>query len=205
MATPLRITRGSSLNLRWGKCGVWMVDQRLLTSLCAFVCLIVYHTLRAFDVTILDAWLVMVFFWGINMFIILIDHFTFPHILTFLVVWSLCSPWHELSSCCLSRSSWHVWFLVVYYHSCYGACYHCQIFFLINLCVDLDDIYLFRMTVCCMTSLILCDCMSCLSMCGTHLFPYLQLSWFRSFPSFLFSLLQVWDLVCVSYSNWARG
>ena len=64
--------------------------------------------------------------------------------------------------------------LVVYYLDYHGACYHCQIFFSIRLCVDLDDIYLFSMTVCCMTSLISCDCMSCLSMWDTHLSPYSQ-------------------------------
>ena len=64
--------------------------------------------------------------------------------------------------------------LVVYYFDYHGACYHCQIFFSINLCVDLDDICLFCMTVCCMTSLIPCDCMSCLSMWDTHLSPYFQ-------------------------------
>ena len=40
--------------------------------------------------------------------------------------------------------------LVIYYLDYHGACYHCQIFFSISLCVDLDDIYLF-----CMTPLIL--------------------------------------------------
>ena len=64
--------------------------------------------------------------------------------------------------------------LVVYYLDYHGACYHCQILFSISLCVDLDDIYLFCMTVCCMTSLILCDCMSCLSMWETHLSSYFQ-------------------------------
>ena len=63
--------------------------------------------------------------------------------------------------------------LVVYYLDSHGACYHCQIFFSISLCVDLNDIYLFCMIVCCMTSLILCDFMSCLSMWDTHLSPYL--------------------------------
>ena len=36
-----------------------------------------------------------------------------------------------------------------------------------------------------------------LSMWAAHLFPYLQLSWFRSFFSSRFSFLQVWDLLCV--------
>ena len=55
------------------------------------------------------------------------------------------------------------------------SCYHCQIFFSISLCVDLDDIYLFCMTVCCVTPLISSDCMSCVSMWDTHLSPYFQI------------------------------
>ena len=181
MATPLGSTRGSSLNLRWSKYDIWLVDQWVHTSLCVCVCLTVDCTLRTLNIDILDAWLVMVFVWGIDMLIILIDHFAFPHILTLLVVWSLCSPWHVHSSCCLSRLSWHVWLLVIYYLDYHGACYHCQIFFSISLCVDLDDIYMFCMTVCCMTPLIPCDCISCLSMWATHLSPYLQPSGFDHF------------------------
>ena len=172
MVTPLGITRGSSLNINWGKCGVWLVDQWVPTSLCACVYLTIDYTLRALDIITLDACLIIVFAWDIDMLIILVDHFVFPHMLTFLVVRSLCSPWHVHSSCCLSHSSWHVWFLVVYYHDYHGACYHCQIFLSISLRVDLDDIYMFCMTVCCMTSLVPCDCMSCLSMWDTHLSPY---------------------------------
>ena len=108
------ITRGSSLNLIWGKCSVWLVNQWVPTFLCAFVYLTVDCTLRALDIIILDACLVIVFVWGIDMLIILIDLFTYPHILTLLVVWSLCSPWHVYSSCCLSHSSWHDWFSWLY-------------------------------------------------------------------------------------------
>ena len=35
-----------------------------------------------------------------------------------------------------------------------------------------------------------------LSVWAAHISPYLQLSWFRSFFSSRFSLLQVWDLLC---------
>ena len=176
MATPLGITRGSNLNINWGKCGVWLVYQWVSTSLYACVYLTIDCTLRALDIIILDACLVIVFVWGIDMLIILIDPFAYADILTSLVVWLLCSPWHVHSFCCLSRSSWHVWFLVVYYHNCCWACYHCQIFFSISFCVDLDDIYLFCMTVYCMTLLIPCDCMSCLSMWDTHLSLYFRVT-----------------------------
>ena len=103
--------RGSNLNLRWGRCSVWLVDQWVPTFLCACVCLTVDYTLRAFGIIILDACLVVVFVWGVGMLILLIDHFDFSsHMDILLIVWSLCSPWHVHSFCCLSRSSWHDWF-----------------------------------------------------------------------------------------------
>ena len=99
----------------------------------------------------------------------------------------------------LSRSSWHIWFLVVYYHDCYWARYHCQIFFLISLCVDLDDIYLFCVTVCRMTSLIPCDCMSCLSMSDTHPSPSLQVP---SLSRHYFPWSRIWyETCCFVYSS----
>ena len=57
-------------------------------------------------------------------------------------------------------------------------------------------IYLvFCLIACCMTALLLRDCMSPVSV-GARISPYLQLSWFWSFISSRFSLLQVWDLLC---------
>ena len=172
METPLGITRGSSLNLGWGKCGVWLVDQWVPTSLCVFVCLTVDCTLKVLDIIILDACLVIVFVWGIGMLIILIDHFAYPHILTLLVVWLVCSSWLVYSQCCSSFSSLYLdyfcyilsWsslsmpFILVRYSSWLS-------YFLLSLCVDLDYIHVLCMIVCCMTSLFPCDCMSCLSMC----------------------------------------
>ena len=162
MATPLGITIGSSLNISWGKCGVWLVDQWVSTFLCVFVYLTIYHTLRALDIIILDACLIIIFVWGIDMLIILIDHFDYPHILTLLAVWLLCTLFLLLISFILT---WLI-LLVVYYHDCYGACYSYHIFISISLCVDLDDIYLFCMVVWCMTALLLCDYM--LLVCVGH-------------------------------------
>ena len=108
------ITRGSSLNINRDKCDVWLVNQLVLTSLCVCVYLTVDCTLRTLNIDIFDAWLVTVFVWGIDMLIILIDHFVFPHILTLLVVWSLYSPWHVHYSYCLSHSLWHDWFSWLY-------------------------------------------------------------------------------------------
>ena len=128
--------------------------------------------------------------------------------------WSIWLPSHIDSPCCMITLltlactlflllisftlTWLI-LLVVYYLDYHGACYHCQILFSISLCVDLDDIYLFCMTVCCMTSLISCDCMSCLSMWDTHLSLYLQfpsLGW----PCFLGSGIwyETFCFVCFS-------
>ena len=147
MTTPLGNLWGSSLNLSWGECGIWLVDQWVSTSLCASVCLTIYYALRALGINILDVCVVIVFVWSIDMLIILIKHFAYSHILTLNVVRLLFSSWHAHSSCCLSCSSWHAWFLVVYYHDCYRACYPCQILISFSLCVNLDDIYLFCMVV----------------------------------------------------------
>ena len=199
MATPLGITRGSSLNISWGKCGIWLVDQRVPTSLYTFVCLNFDYTLRALDIIILDACLVIVFVWGIVMLIISIDPFDYPHILTLFVIWLLCSPWHVHSCCCLSCSSWHVWFswlyiiMIITEHAILARYSSRLSYFLLSLCVDLDDIHVLCMIVCCITSLFPCDCMSCLSMWDTHLSPYLQVS---SLDQHCFPWSRIWYEIC---------
>ena len=148
-------------------------------ALCAFVGLTVDCTLRALDIIILDACLVIVFIWGIDMLIILIDHFAYPHILTLFAVWLLYSPWYVHSCCFLSRSSWHDWFswlyiiMIIIEHAILAKYSSWLSYFLLSLCVDLDYIHVLCMTFCCMTSLLPCDCMSCLSMWDRHLSPYL--------------------------------
>ena len=180
MATPLGIIRGSSLNLRWSKCGVWLVDQWVPTSLCVCVCLTIDCTLRALDIIILDACLVMVFVCGMDILIILIDSLVYPHILTLIVVWLLYSPWYVHFCCCLYCSSWHDWFswlyiiMIIMEHAILARYSSWLSYFLFSLCVDLDDICVLCMTVYCMTPLILCDCMGCFSMWDTHLSSYLQ-------------------------------
>ena len=180
METPLGITRGSSLNFGSGNCGVWLVDQWVPTSLCVFVCLTIDCTLRVLDIIVLDACLVIVFVWGISMLIILIDHFAYPHMLTLLVIWLLRSLWLVYSQCCLSFSSLYLdsfcyilsWsplsmpFILVRYSSWLS-------YFLLSLCVDLDDIPVVCLTTCYMTSLLLHDaCVACL--CGSHTYPLIS-------------------------------
>ena len=181
METLLGPFWGSNLNLSWGKCGIWLVDQWVPTSLCVFVCLIVDCTLRAFDIIILDACLAIVFVWGMGILIILIDPLAYPHILTLFSIWLLYSPWLVYSQCCLSLSSlyldsfcyilsWSSWsmlsllYIHLYYHtSCLAVCRFGWY------------IHVFCMTVCCMTTLLLCDaCVACL--CGTHTYPLVSKS-----------------------------
>ena len=66
MMTALGITKGLSLNLGWDKCDVWLVDQWVLLSLCAFVCLSVNGILR-----VLIWWLSMFHAWLLYLFEIL--------------------------------------------------------------------------------------------------------------------------------------
>ena len=96
---------------------------------------------------------IAIFVWDIDMLIMLIDHLTLLSIATLILP---CLFW--LPHMCRLHISFDLTWLilsVIYYLVYHRACYHCQIFFLFSLCVDLDDIYRFWMTVCCMTSLIL--------------------------------------------------
>ena len=136
---------------------------------------------------------IAIFVWDVGMLIMLIDHLTLLSIVTLILPCLFWLP-HMYRLTIVYHLIWHDWFswlyiiLFIIEHAII-----CQIFFLINLCVDLDDIYLFCMTVCCMTFLVPCDCMSCLSMWDTHLSPYFQVP---SLGSTWFSLISylIWDL-----------
>ena len=54
-------------------------------------------------------------------------------------------------------------------------CYCSSCLPLLSLCVALDDISTYCLTTCCMTRVLLLDCI-CLLMWDTNLSPYLQLS-----------------------------
>ena len=59
-----------------------------------------------------------------------------------------------------------------------------------SLCVDMDDIFVLCLMACCMTALLLCDCM--LLVCVGHTsIPLPPTLWFRSFHSFWVLHLQV--------------
>ena len=57
--------------------------------------------------------------------------------------------------------------------------------FSFSLCVDMDDILAFCLTACCMTALLMCDCMLLVYVVA-HLSPYLQPSSFSHSLFFLF-------------------
>ena len=112
--------------------------------------------------------------------IILIDPLACPHILSFLAVWLLCSPWLVYSHCCLShhhgiliffcyvlsRSPLSMLFIFIGYPSHLSR-------FLLRLLIDLDYIYLFCMTAWCMIALLLCDaCVACL--CEALTYPHIS-------------------------------
>ena len=64
------------------------------------------------------------------------------------------------------------------------------LYFLLGLCVNLDDIYMFCMIAWCLVALILCVCM--LLVCvGRTSIPLPSTLWFRSFPSSRLLPLQV--------------
>ena len=73
---------------------------------------------------------------------------------------------------------------------------HLIVVFSLILCVYIDDISEICLIECCMTTLF-CVIACRLSVWAAHISPYLQLSGSRSFLSSRFSLLQVWDLLCV--------
>ena len=78
------------------------------------------------------------------------------------------------------------------------------VIFSFSFCVAIDGIPALCLTICCMTTLLLCVCML-LVYVGHLSIPLPPTLWFRSFPSFLLLLLQVWGLVCVCFSDRASG
>ena len=109
------------------------------------------------------------------------SHIDYPYKLTLRTIWLLCSPWHVHSFCCLSHSSWHVWFswlyiiIIIMEHAILARYSSRLSYFMLSLCVDLDDIHVLCMTAYCITSFLLHDaCVACL--CGTHTYPLVSKS-----------------------------
>ena len=129
-------------------------------SLCVFVWLGVDYTFKALIcLSVMHVWLLL-FIGDVYMLNISIDSLTCFCIVTLLVVWLSCFPWHVYSYFCISHSSWHHWFSLLYiilFVSTYCPFYYILILFILSLpslCVDMSEL-----PVLCMTTPLLCDCM----------------------------------------------
>ena len=146
-----------------------------------------------------------IFIWDMNMLMTLIDSLDCLSILIFLLPWLSCSFWHVCSHCCTScrLSDWLICLysiLIIFEYAVFMTIHlDCH-----SLYMDMSDISVLCLTVCCMT-ILFCVIACRLSMWAAHLSIYLQSSSFRSFLSFWLSLLQVWGLVCACFSDLARG
>ena len=149
--------------------------------------------------------LIVISICDIDILMILIDSLDCLSILIFLLPWLSCSFWHVCSHYCISCrfSDWLIclYSILIIFEYVVFITIHLDCH---SLYVDMSDISILCLTVCCMTAL-LCVIACRLSMWSAHLSIYLQSSSFWSFLSFWLSLLQVWDLVCVCFSDLARG
>ena len=121
MVTPLRIDRGSSLNIGWSKCGIWLVDQWVPTSLCACVCLrlLIAHWEVLVSLSFMHAWLLNSFealacrlYWLIISFFLthwlflLYDHSTHLGMYIILIAYLIHFDMIDSFGCILSWLSW---------------------------------------------------------------------------------------------------
>ena len=193
--------RRLSSNLSWGKYGVWLVDW-WIHSLCVFLWLSVHSILRFWCDDFLC--LTVIFIWDINVLMTLIVYLACLSIVTLILPWWFYSPHMyrlivvyiptgcvDSLACILSWSSLNMLSLSLFV---------LIVIFSFSLCVDMDDIFALCLTVCCMTALLLCFCM--LLVCVGHITILLPPTlWFRSFPLFRLLFLQVWDFMCVYFSD----
>ena len=136
VVTPLGITRGSNLNLRWGKCGIWLVSW-WIPFLCVFLWLSVHCTLRVWCDDFLC--LTTIFIWDINMLMTLIDSLCCLSILILLlydysahldmyilfVAYLIHLDMIDSLSCILSWLSWSMLSLLDIHHDYHISCLAC--------------------------------------------------------------------------------
>ena len=113
MVTPLGIFRGSNLNSSWEECGIWLVDQWIPLFMCLGMIGYWLH-IKSFDMFVCNICLVVMFICDVDMLITSIDSLTYFSIVTLLVVWLFCFIGHVYSHFCISHSSWHDWFYLLY-------------------------------------------------------------------------------------------
>ena len=91
----------------------WLISW--YPSLHVFVWLSVDYTLRALIcLSVMHVWLLL-FIRDVDMLITSIDSLTYFSIVTLLVVWLSCFPRHIYSHFCISLSSWHDLFYLLYF------------------------------------------------------------------------------------------
>ena len=143
----------------------------------AYVCVYLFRMTVCCMITffffMMYVWLLL-FFRDVHILIILIDSLICFCLVTLLVVWLSCFLWHVYSHFCISHSSWHDWFSLLYiilFVSTYCPLCYIPILFILSLpslCVDMSDI-----PVLCMTALLLCDVV-CLY--RSHIYPLTSIS-----------------------------
>ena len=90
----------------------WLISW--YPSLHVFVWLSVDYTLRALIcLSVMHVWLLL-FIKDVDMLITSIDYLTYFSIVTLLVIWLSCFLGHVYSHFCISHSSWHDWFYLLY-------------------------------------------------------------------------------------------
>ena len=131
---------------------------------------------ESFDMFIRDACLVVMFICDIDMLttsidslacfsiwlFLLYDYLALLDMYILLFVYLIHIGMIDSLYCILSYLSQHI------VYSCYIPVLFS--YFLLSLCVDMDDIPVLCLAACCMTTLFLCDtCVACL--CGVHIYP----------------------------------
>ena len=174
-------------------------------SLC-FLWSTVHSTLRVWCDDLLC--LTITFIWDIKVLMTLFVYLVCLSIVTLILPWLFCSPHvyglivvYILTGCVDSLACILSWSSL----SMLSLSLFVLIFiFSFSLYIDMDDVSALCLIACCMTTLFLCDCMLLVCVGRTYI-PLPPTPWFRSFPSFRFLHLQVWDLVCVCFFDQANG
>ena len=139
MATPLGMFRRLNLNSSWGKCGLWLVNQWILFSLCVFVWLGIDYTLRALIcLSVMHIWLLL-FLRDVHMLIMSIDPlamiilltltsmFTLLYILFVLICWFLFVYYLDPFFSMLSLLYTHLSYLILAQFLCKYNWYTCAL------------------------------------------------------------------------------
>ena len=137
---------------------VYIYFELLCTTWLLFFCMMIVYAWLLWSVMILTRW----WYWLIHLPLL------------------SCSFWYVYLHYCISYLSRYIdflyctlfwsFFIMLFILVVYLYCLSC---FFFGLHVDMDDIFVLRMTVYYMTSLLLCDaCIACL--CGTHIYPFIS-------------------------------